>query len=53
MEYLLNLKKRKSKGGCFENQNILHRIGAKEMHYIQEDNISFLLNLYKELKEIF
>lgn len=27
-----------------------HRMGAREMHYIQEDNRGFLVNLYRELK---
>jgi len=27
-----------------------HRMGAREMHYIKEDNKSFLMNLYHELQ---
>ena len=29
-----------------------NRMGAREVHYIQEDNRTFLLNLYKELKKL-
>ena len=29
-----------------------HRMGAREMHYIQEDNRSFLISLYQELRKL-